>query len=82
LNNLWFEIDRIENITAAIDNNYFRTSQVRTLLQILWFESSKVEIAKYIYPKITDKGNFHTLYDLFNFQSSLSEIREFIMNYR
>lgn len=73
-----FESTKIDFAKDGIDKNYFSTLQVRTLLGLFTFESTKLDIAKYIYPRTVDKKNFFRLYDMFVFESSVTELHDYI----
>ena len=67
IRNQWF--GRLGNAKDAINEHYFRTSQVRQILQLFSSESDKLELAKLSYKNIIDRHNFRQLYDLFSYQS-------------
>lgn len=77
----WFESDRIDYLKEAISHYYFTSTHAKKVLELLWFESSKLEIAKYIYPKILDKHRFHKVYEVFWFNSSIDELKEYIRRF-
>jgi hypothetical protein len=41
------------------------------------FEASKLEIAKYAWHHVVDKGNYFTINDAFTFDSSVDELNEY-----
>lgn len=73
-----FESTKLNMSKNVIDINYFSTEQVRELLGLFTFESSKLEIAKYVYKKTIDKKNYFRLYDMFTFESSVTVLDDFI----
>lgn len=78
INNLNFESSNMDILKSAIDNNYFTSEQLRELLGYFTFESNKLEIAKYAYKKICDTKNFFKVYDAFNFDASVTELKNYI----
>jgi hypothetical protein len=70
-------------IANAFENasNYFTTSQVVQLLQLVNSESFRLQLAKLSYPIITDRNNFSQVYDLLNSQSSEDELQDYVNNY-
>jgi hypothetical protein len=78
INNRNFESKNITIIKEAIDKNYFKSEQIKELLGYFTFEDTKLEIAKYSYKKICDVKNFHIVYDAFNFETSVTELKNFI----
>ena len=73
-----FESTNLNIVKTAIDKNYFSSEQLREILKYFNFESNKLEIAKYAYTKICDKNNFFKVYDAFNFDSSIDELKNYI----
>lgn len=73
-----FENTKIDFLKTAIDDNYFISLQVKEMMRLLSFEASKLEIAKYAYKKTCDKENYFKVYDAFTFESSITELREWI----
>lgn len=78
INNMNFENSNVNVVKTAIDNNYFSSEQVREILKYFNFESNKLEIAKYSYSKICNKINFFKVYEAFNFDSSVEELKNYI----
>jgi hypothetical protein len=75
-----FEQTKLDMIKQAVDMNYLTSAQLKELLKLFSFEDSKVTAAEYAYIKICDKQNFSTVYDVFSFESSISNIIEYIKN--
>ena len=73
-----FESSNIAIVKTAIDNNYLSAEQVRTLMNYFTFEDSKLEVAKYSYKKVCDYKNFFKVYDAFDFDSSVTELKNYI----
>ncbi|HMQ80828.1 MAG TPA: DUF4476 domain-containing protein [Ignavibacteria bacterium] len=78
INNRNFESYNSTIVKSAIDNNYFTSEQVVELLRYFTFEDTKLEIAKYSYKKVCDQGNFFKVYDAFDFESSVTELKNYI----
>ncbi|MBI5404172.1 MAG: DUF4476 domain-containing protein [Ignavibacteriae bacterium] len=77
-----FENTKKDIIITALDENYFSAAQIKELLNLLSFESTKLETAKYSYKKICDKQNFSVVYDAFQFESSVNALSEWLRNNR
>lgn len=60
---------KLANAKDGIKRNYFRTMQVRELMQIFTLESDKLEIAKLAYRKTVDRQNYRQLYNLLGYRS-------------
>ncbi len=78
VNNRNFESYNSSKIKTAIDNNYFTSEQVFELLRYFTFEDTKLDIAKYSYKKVCDTKNFYKVYDAFDFESSVTELKNYI----
>lgn len=78
INNRNFESYNSAIVKTAIDNNYFTSEQVVELLRYFTFEDSKLDIAKYSYKKVCDTKNFFKVYDAFSFESSVTELKNYI----
>lgn len=77
-----FDRTRADIAKQAIDGNYLLSRQVKELLGLFSFEETKLDVAKYAYGKVCDKGNFFEVYDAFAFESSVTELKEFISTQR
>jgi hypothetical protein len=69
-----FETNRMRSAEQVISTNYFTTAQLRQLLRLFNFESSKLQLAKLGYDKVVDQSNYYTLSDLFSYNSSRDEL--------
>jgi hypothetical protein len=78
INNRAFESGNIATVKTAIDANYFTSEQVKEILGFFTFEDTKLDIAKYFYKKVCDKNNFFKVYDAFDFDSSIQELKNYI----
>jgi hypothetical protein len=74
---------RRSSIANAFENagNYFTTSQVVQLLQLVNSENFRLQLAKLSYQTITDRSNFSQVYDLLNSQASEDELQDYVNNY-
>ncbi len=79
LRNSWF--GRLGAARDALTTSYFRTEQVRQLLQLFTAESEKLELAKAGYRNTVDRQNYRTLYDQLSW-SSQSELDRYIRENR
>lgn len=78
INNRNFESYNSTIIKGAIDNNFFTAEQVVELLNYFTFEDTKLDIAKYSYKKVCDTKNFFKVYAAFDFESSVTELKNYI----
>jgi len=82
MKNSWFNKDKVNIAKDALARDYFNTSQVRQLLQLVSFEGDKLELAKLAYRNTVDQRSYYSLYDVFSFQSSKDELDKYIRDYR
>ncbi len=59
-------------------NHYFSSAQVEAILAEFYFESSKLEVAKLLYPVTIDQENYYRVSDGFAFSSSKNRLKEWI----
>jgi|GEM_PF-6292820 len=73
-----FEATRITTAKQVIQNNCLLTPQVKDILRTLSFEQSRLEIAKFAYDFTVDQRNYYTINDVFQFESTISQLDEFM----
>jgi hypothetical protein len=78
LNELSFDSDRKEAILMELKTYCLTASQAYQILEVLDFESDRLECAKFLSDRIIDKDNVGILYKLFDFDSSKMELRQYI----
>jgi len=59
-------------------NNCLTAAQIRDIMKLFSFESTRLEFAKFAYSHCYDKGNYFMVNDAFSFSSSIEELNEFI----
>jgi hypothetical protein len=69
-----FDSDRLILAKNIASNNGLSSWQIREMLMVFSFESSRVEFAKYAYSSCVDPENYYQIQDAFQFSSSISEI--------
>jgi hypothetical protein len=73
-----FESSKLDIAKQALSNSNILTEDVKKILRAFDFESSRLEFAKFVYPKVYDQQNFYQVYDAFDFESSASEMRRWL----
>lgn len=78
----WSQSSRVTAVRSAFNttSNYFTTDQAGQLLMLVTSETSRLELAKLSYPRITDAANFSDIADLFNSQANKENIALFIQS--
>lgn len=77
-----FESTKMDMTKSVVDYNYLSTEQVKEILSWFVFESNKLELAKYAFKNTVDPYNYFKLYNSFTFESSVTELDNYIKNYR
>lgn len=75
-----FEEDKLKVAKQMTKANCLSTAQIKEVLSLFSFEESKLDYAKYAYDYCTDKGNYYLLNDAFSFETSVSELDEFLQS--
>lgn len=72
--------DRTKVVVAKqiIDGNNFSAAQVKELVKLFSFETSRLEIAKYCFSHCIDKGNYFIVNEAFDFSSSKEELAKYV----
>ncbi len=78
IDRLSFESSRMQVAKQALAANEVTSQQVADLMRMMTFESSKLELAKFAYHKTVDKQNYFILNDAFTFESSITDLNEYI----
>jgi hypothetical protein len=82
LRNESFDNTRLSLAKQTIGSNFFTSLQVKEIVSIFSFETSKLEIAKYAYAFTVDKGSYFVVNDAFTYGNSKEELSNFIRNKR
>jgi hypothetical protein len=78
INHGGFESTKLNIFKQALAYNYFTSAQVSEIMNLFWFESSKLEVAKISYSKTVDPHNYYTLNNEFTFSSSVDELGDYV----
>lgn len=74
-----FDNTRLQLARQAISSHgAIRTDQIESLINRLSFESNRLSLAKHAYRFTVDPGNYHRLFPLFRFDSSIRELSSYI----
>ena len=72
-----FDNTRLLMAKQIVGSNRLLCGQIRQLMNLMSFESTRMELAKYAWYHALDKQNFYTLNDAFVFESSVMELNNF-----
>lgn len=73
-----FDNSRLEIAKQAANTKCLKSSQVRDIMKLFSFEETRLEFAKFAYKKTIDKENYFLVNDAFQFETSVSELNEYI----
>ena len=74
-----FEDSKLKMAKQIAQSNCLLAEQVRDIMKLLEYEDSRVEFAKFAYPKTYDQGNYYKVNDAFEYELSIDELDEFIV---
>jgi hypothetical protein len=74
--------NKMDLLRSTLPYNRVSAQQVRELAQLIQFEQTRLELAKFAYRYTTDRGNYFVVNDVFNFGSSKTELTRYISTYR
>lgn len=72
-----FDSKKIEFVRLALANKSLYTRDLLEILNNVTFESTKLDIAIFAHQGVVDKDNFHLIYDVFKFRSSIRELEKY-----
>jgi hypothetical protein len=78
IRNKSFDSSRLAIAKDAVRNHPMSSRQISGLLDLLSFDSSRLELAKYAYRYVADPGSYFITYDQFTFDSSVTELIDYI----
>jgi hypothetical protein len=77
-----FENTRVDLAKQIINSNYFKSQQVKELLELFTFENNKLDLAKYAYGYTVDKNNYYLINDQLTFSNNKDELARYIRAYK
>lgn len=75
-----FEDSKLTVAKQVMKSNCLLASQVKEIMMLFDFESTRLDFAKEAYGYTFDIDNYYLLNDAFDFESSISELNQFIGN--
>lgn len=73
-----FDQDKVNYIKTYMQNAYLNTSQIKMLMKDISFDSSRIDIAKFLFDKCVDKPNYYKLAEMLSFSSSKTDLNNFV----
>lgn len=78
IENAGFDETKLESAKTIASTNCLTTEQVISICNLLSFEQSKLDFAKYAYSHTHDKSNYFKVSTVFAFDASKTELNKFI----
>ncbi len=73
-----FERTRVSVMKSALQARHVSVAQLERLMPLFSFEQSRIDVARYIYPRLVNKDDFFRIYAHFTFSASKDELREWV----
>ena len=73
-----FSDSRMTIAKQVADNHCLTVKQIKAIAGIFDFEDGKLEFAKYAYDACSEQNKYYLVNDVFNFESSIDELQEYI----
>jgi len=73
-----FESEKLDMAKQNLQNHWIISKQVRDIMYLLNYESSRLNFAKYAYDYTIDKDRYYRVYDALNYRSSADELDLFL----
>jgi hypothetical protein len=70
------KLDMLKQIVTA--KKCFRVAQIKQMVEMLTYETNKVDLAKYCYAFCTDRSDYYKINSSFSFSRSSDELNKFI----
>ena len=76
-----FDESRLILAKQIIGSNCLLCSQIKELMELMSFEQTKLDLAKFAWHHNLDKGNYFQLNDAFSFESSIEELNNYTQSH-
>jgi len=78
INKQAFDTERLKIAKNAVSQGNMSSKEIAEITKLFSFESSRLEFAKYAYDYTTDRINYVIVQEAFQFNSSVSELQDYI----
>lgn len=75
------DTEKLKLMKSVLEGRRYTSTEVRTMMGWLAFESSRLDLAKWSYSNITDRNDYWKLEDEFTFSSSKEEFSNYIKSH-
>lgn len=73
-----FEDSKMTMAKQITKSHCLTATQIKEIMELLEYESTRVEYAQFAYPKCQNKNEYYIVNDAFEYESSIDELNEFI----
>jgi hypothetical protein len=73
-----FESSKLEIAKQALTITTILAEDAKKITSVFGFESTRLDFAKFVYPRIYDQQNFYRVYDAFEFETSITEMQAWL----
>lgn len=77
-----FEDSKLTTAKQVTKANCLSAAQIKSIMDLFTYESSKLEYAKFAYPFCYEQNKYYQVNDAFGFESSIDELDEFLQSQR
>ena len=77
-----FDDTKLTVAKQIVGANCLFADQVKEITELMSFEDSKLDFAKYAYPRTYDQGNYFKVNNAFDFESTIEELNAYISTQR
>lgn len=77
-----FDESKLTIAKQIIGSNCMLCAQIRELMDLMSFEATKLDLAKFAWNHNLDKGNYYKLNDAFTFESSIDELNKYTQSHK
>jgi Domain of unknown function (DUF4476) len=78
--NAKFEDTRLSTAKTIAGNNYFTVDQVIEICKLFSFEDTKLDFAKFVFPRTVDNKNYFRVGNVLSFDSNRQALNDFIQS--
>jgi hypothetical protein len=73
-----FEKDKDQQIRTYMKNAFMTTTQIKQVIKLLTYDSSRLDIAKFLFNRCVDKQNYFEIANELQFSSSKTELNDYV----
>lgn len=77
-----FEKDKDNYVRTYMKTAYMNTAQIKQVLNLLSFDATKLDLAKFLFDRCIDKQNYFQVADELQFSSSKNELNDYVKSHK